>query len=92
MRVNLAAAHLQGEKKKQAEKNRKDVTQRMTPAQITEAKWLSEQCRSKKLLRFDLIGPYLLRVHPPCSPLKAMFYCMRPILERCFDLISKTRK
>jgi TPR repeat protein len=48
MWVNLAAAHMQGEEKKQAEENREDVAQRMTPAQITEAKQLSEQCRSKK--------------------------------------------
>ncbi|NGZ96128.1 MAG: hypothetical protein CV089_08375 [Nitrospira sp. WS110] len=48
MWVNLAAAHMQGEEKKQAEDNREDVAQRMTAAQITEAKRLSEQCRSKK--------------------------------------------
>lgn len=48
MWVDLAAAHMQGEEKKQAEENREDVAQRMTPAQITEAKRLSEQCRSKK--------------------------------------------
>jgi TPR repeat protein len=48
MWVNLAAGHMQGEEKKQAEENRDDVAQRMTPAQITEAKRLSEQCRSKK--------------------------------------------
>lgn len=48
MWVNLAAAHMQGEEKKQAEENREDVAQRMSPAQITEAKRLSEQCRSKK--------------------------------------------
>lgn len=48
MWVDLAAAHMQGEEKKQAEENRQDVAQRMTPAQITEAKRLSEQCRSKK--------------------------------------------
>jgi TPR repeat protein len=48
MWVNLAAGHMQGEEKKQAEDNREDVAQRMTPAQITEAKRLSEHCRSKK--------------------------------------------
>jgi TPR repeat protein len=48
MWVNLAAAHMQGEEKKQAEENRDDVAQRMTPAQITEAKRLSEQCRAKR--------------------------------------------
>lgn len=48
MWVNLAAGHMQGEEKKQAEENREDVAQRMTPSQITEAKRLSEQCRSKK--------------------------------------------
>ena len=48
MWVNLAAAHMKGEEKKQAEENRDDVAQRMTSAQITEAKRLSEQCRSKK--------------------------------------------
>ncbi len=48
MWVNLAAAHMQGEEQKQAEENREDVAQRMTAAQITEAKRLSEQCRSKK--------------------------------------------
>ena len=48
MWVSLAAAHMQGEDKKQAEENREDVAQRMTAAQITEAKRLSEQCRTKK--------------------------------------------
>ncbi|NJN69661.1 MAG: sel1 repeat family protein [Nitrospira sp.] len=48
MWVTLAATHMQGEEKKQAEENREDVAQRMTPAQITEAKQLAEQCRSKK--------------------------------------------
>lgn len=48
MWVNLAAAHMQGEEKKQAEENREDVAQRMSPAQVTEAKRLSEQCRTKK--------------------------------------------
>lgn len=48
MWVNLAASHMQGEDKKQAEENRDDVAQRMTPAQVTEAKRLAEQCRSNK--------------------------------------------
>ena len=48
MWVNLAATHMQGEEKKQAEENRDDVAQRMTAAQVTEAKRLSEQCRIKK--------------------------------------------
>lgn len=48
MWVTLAAQHMQGEERKQAEENREDVAQRMTPAQITEAKRLSEQCKSKK--------------------------------------------
>lgn len=48
MWVNLAASHMQGEEKKQAEENREDVAQRMTPTQIAEAKRLSEECRSKK--------------------------------------------
>lgn len=48
MWVTLAAQHMQGEEKKEAEQNRDDVAQRMTPAQITEAKRLSEQCKSKK--------------------------------------------
>ena len=48
MWVSLAASHMQGEDKKQAEENRDDVAQRMTPAQVTEAKRLAEQCRSNK--------------------------------------------
>ncbi|MBH0210151.1 MAG: sel1 repeat family protein, partial [Nitrospira sp.] len=48
MWVNLAASHMQGEDKKQAEENRDDVAQRMTPAQVTETKRLAEQCRSNK--------------------------------------------
>ncbi len=48
MWVSLAATHMQGEEKKQAEENREDVAQRMTPVQVTEAKRLSEQCRVKK--------------------------------------------
>lgn len=48
MWVNLAALHMQGEEKRQAEENREDVAKRMTPAQITEAKRLSQQCQAKK--------------------------------------------
>lgn len=48
MWVSLAAAHMKGEEKKQAEDNREDVAQRMTPAQITEAKRLSQQCQANK--------------------------------------------
>ena len=48
MWVNLAASHMQGEEQKQAIDNREDVAQRMTAAQVTEAKRLSEQCRIKK--------------------------------------------
>jgi uncharacterized protein len=48
MWVSLAATHMQGEERKQAEENREDVAQRMSPAQVTEAKRLSEQCRIKK--------------------------------------------
>ncbi|MEK6786543.1 MAG: tetratricopeptide repeat protein [Nitrospirota bacterium] len=45
---SLAAAHMQGEEKKQAEENLEDVTKRMSPTQVTEAKRLAEQCRTKK--------------------------------------------
>lgn len=45
---SLAASHMQGEEKKQAEENLEDVAQRMTPAQITEAKRLSQQCRANQ--------------------------------------------
>jgi len=48
MWVNLAASHMKGEDHKQAVENRDDVAQRMTPAQIAEAKQLSEQCRAKQ--------------------------------------------
>lgn len=48
MWVNLAASHMQGDEKKQAEENRDDVAQRMTPAQITEAKRLSQQCQANQ--------------------------------------------
>jgi TPR repeat protein len=45
---SLAASHMKGEEKKQAEENLEDVAQRMTPAQITEAKRLSQQCRANQ--------------------------------------------
>ena len=48
MWVDLAAGHMKGDDHKQAVENRDDVAQRMTPAQIIEAKRLSEQCRSKQ--------------------------------------------
>jgi TPR repeat protein len=48
MWVSLAASHMQGEEKKQAEENLEDVATRMTPAQVTEAKRLSQQCRANK--------------------------------------------
>ncbi len=48
MWVSLAATHMQGEEKKQAEENLEDVAKRMTPAQITEAKRLSQQCQANK--------------------------------------------
>ena len=48
MWVNLAAAHMTGEEQKQAAENRDDVARRMTPAQVAEAKRLSQQCQSKK--------------------------------------------
>ncbi len=48
MWVDLAAAHMKGDDHKQAVENRDDVAQRMTPAQITEAKRLSQQCRANK--------------------------------------------
>ncbi len=48
MWVSLAATHMQGEEKKQAEENRDDVAKRMTPAQITEAKRLTQQCQANK--------------------------------------------
>jgi TPR repeat protein len=43
---SLAASHMQGQEKKQAEENLEDVAQRMNPAQIAEAKRLSQQCRA----------------------------------------------
>lgn len=48
MWVSLAASHMQGEEKKQAEENLEDVANRMTPAQVTEAKRLAQQCRTNK--------------------------------------------
>ena len=48
MWVSLAATHMQGEEKKQAEENRDDVAKRMTPAQIPEAKRLTQQCQANK--------------------------------------------
>jgi TPR repeat protein len=48
MWVNIAAVHLKGDEQKQAEANRDDVAQRMTPAQVTEAKRLSKECLTKK--------------------------------------------
>ena len=49
MWVSLAAIHMQGEEKKQAEENRDDVAKRMTPVQILEAKRLTQQCQANKL-------------------------------------------
>ena len=48
MWVSLAATHMQGEEKKQAEENRDDVAKRMTPAQIAEAKQLTQRCQANK--------------------------------------------
>jgi len=48
MWVSLAASHMKGEEKKQAEENLEDVAQRMTPAQVAEAKRLSQQCRANQ--------------------------------------------
>ncbi|HEX9870564.1 MAG TPA: tetratricopeptide repeat protein [Candidatus Tectomicrobia bacterium] len=48
MWVTLAAAHMKGDEQKQAAENREDVARRMTPAQVAEAKRLSQQCASKK--------------------------------------------
>jgi uncharacterized protein len=48
MWVNLAAEHMKGEEQKHAVENRDDVAQRMTSAQITEAKRLSQECQAKK--------------------------------------------
>lgn len=48
MWVSLAASHMKGEEKQQAEENLEDVAQRMTPAQIAEAKQLSQECRAKQ--------------------------------------------
>lgn len=46
MWVSLASTHMQGEEKKQAEENLEDVAKRMSPAQVAEAKRLSQQCRA----------------------------------------------
>lgn len=48
MWVSLAATHMQGEEKKQAEENRDDVAKRMTPAQIAEAQQLTQRCQANK--------------------------------------------
>lgn len=46
--VSLAAVHMKGDEQKQAEENRNDVTGRMTPDQIAEAKRLTQQCMVQK--------------------------------------------
>ena len=46
--VSLAAVHMKGDEQKQAEENRNDVTGRMTPEQIAEAKRLTQQCMAQK--------------------------------------------
>jgi hypothetical protein len=46
--VSLAAVHMKGDEQKQAEENRNDVTGRMTPEQIAEAKRLTQQCMVQK--------------------------------------------
>jgi len=48
MWVNLAAVHMTGDEQKQAAENRDDVARRMTPAQIAEAKRLTQQCLARK--------------------------------------------
>ena len=48
MWVNLAAVHMKGDEQKQATENRDDVARRMTPAQIAEAKRLTQQCLTRK--------------------------------------------
>ena len=48
MWVSLAAIHMKGEEQKQATENRDDVARRMTPAQIAEAKRLTQQCLTRK--------------------------------------------
>jgi hypothetical protein len=47
MWVNLAAEHMKGEEQKHAVGNRDDGSQRMTSAQITEAKRLSQESQAK---------------------------------------------
>jgi hypothetical protein len=39
---------MKGDEQKQAEENRNDVAQRMTPEQIAEAKRLTQQCMALK--------------------------------------------
>jgi len=46
--VSLAAVHMKGDEQKEAEENRNDVTGRMTPEQIAEAKRLTQQCMVRK--------------------------------------------
>ena len=46
--VSLAAVHMKGDERKQAEENRDDVARRMTPEQIAEAKRLTQQCMERK--------------------------------------------
>jgi hypothetical protein len=48
MWVSLAAVHMKGDEQKQATENRDDVARRMTPAQIAEAKRLTQQCLTRK--------------------------------------------
>jgi hypothetical protein len=48
MWVNLAAVHMTGDEQKQAVENRDDVARRMTPAQVAEAKRLTQQCQARK--------------------------------------------
>jgi len=48
MWFNIATAHSTGDEQKQAAENRDDVARRMTPAQIAEAKRLTQQCQSRK--------------------------------------------
>jgi uncharacterized protein len=48
MWVSLAASQMKGQEQKQAIENREDVEKRMTPAQVAEAKRLSEQCQVKQ--------------------------------------------
>ena len=48
MWVNLAAVHMTGDEQKQTVENRDDVARRMTPAQVAEAKRLTQQCQARK--------------------------------------------